>query len=56
MTWAGWSENSDARSGVVRSTAAAPSVMPEQSKSVRGGATTGEPIIFSIVNSFWKWA
>ena len=56
MTWAAWSVNSEARSGVVRSIAAAPSVMPEQSRSVRGGATTGEPMILSIVNSFWKWA
>ena len=52
----GASVNSLALSAVVKITPAAPSVIPEQSKSLSGGATIGEVKTFSIGMSFWNWA
>src|SRR5438309_3028525 len=45
-----------ARSPWVIRTAAAPSVIPLQSRSRRGGATMNEPRTFSFVTAFGKWA
>ena len=56
MMCEGVSQNFLAFSSVVRSTAAAPSVIPEQSRSRRGGDIMSELEMSSSVYSLLKWA